>query len=249
MIKQIKHFIFKILGIKNYLRILQWSYFLSYRMGLLKYSPTYSYHYFVKHLINKGDVIIDIGANLGYYSFLFSRWTGDSGKVFAVEPIAVYNEIFKEKAKKKFRNITLCPYALGAEEKAVELVYSSPAGFLSTGLPHIYDPKRDGKVENQDFKFEAQMKRPSALFENLNRIDYIKCDIEGFEYIVLSDMKEIIRKCKPKVQVEICPDNEKKLFEMFDELGYKPYQLHKYLLLPLSEIKQPIPGDCIFIAE
>lgn len=246
MIKQIKRFIFKTLGLKNYLRVLQRTYFLLYRTGLLRYNSTYAYHYFVKHLINEGDVIIDIGANLGYYSFLFARWTGDSGKVLSVEPIVVYNEIFNEKAK-KFKNITLYPYALGAEEKTVELVSSPQTGFLSTGLPHIYDPARDGKVENQEFKFEAQMKKPSVLFGNLERIDYIKCDIEGFEYIVLSDMKEIIRKYKPKVQVEVWPENEKKLLELFDGLGYTPYKLYKYQLAPQKETDHPLPGDYIFI--
>ena len=250
MIKQIKYLIFKVVGLKNYLRILQRTYFLLYRTGVLKYYPAYSYHYFVKHLIDKGDVIIDIGANLGYYSFLFSRWTGNSGKVFAVEPITIYNEVFNEKANRSGnKNITLFPYALGSEEKTVELVSSPHLGFLSTGLPHVYDPQRDGKIENQEYKFEAQMKRPSVLFGNMDRIDYIKCDIEGFEYIVLSDMKEIIRKHKPKVQVEVWPDNEKKLLGMFNELGYLPYKLNNYQLVPLSELKQPVlGGDTIFIA-
>jgi len=248
MIKQIKRFIFKTLGIKNYLRILQRTYFLLYRTRLLKYNSNYDYHYFVKYLINEGDVVLDIGANLGYYSFLFSRWTGDSGKVFSVEPVGIYNRIFNEKIK-KYKNITLYPYALGAEEKIVELVSSPRMGFLSTGLPHIYDPQRDGKVESQEFKFEAQMKKPSVLFEHLDKIDYIKCDIEGYEYVVLSEMKEIIRKFKPKIQVEIWPDNEKKLLEMLEELGYTPYKLCKFQLLPLSDIVQPFPGDTIFIAD
>ena len=248
MIRQIKRFIFKTLGLINYLRILQRVYFLLYRTGLLRFSPIYSYHYFVKHLIDKGDVVIDIGANLGYYSFLFARWAGDSGKVFSVEPIAVYNTVFNEKAK-KYKNITLYPYALGAEEKTVHLVSSPQTEFLNTGLPHIYDPLRDGEVETQKFNFEAQMKRPSELFGNLDKIDYIKCDIEGYEYIVLSDMKEIIRKFKPKVQAEVWPDNEKNMLELFDELGYTPYKLHKYQLVPLSEAKQPLPGDYIFIAN
>ena len=248
MTKQIKRFIFITLGLKNYLRILQRTYFLLYRTGLLKLNSAYSYHYFVKHLINKGDVILDIGANLGYYSFLFAGWTGDSGKVFAVEPIAVYNTIFNEKAK-KYKNITLYSCALGAEEKTVEMVSSPQLGFLSTGLPHVYDSERDGSVENQEFQFEAQMKKPSVLFENSNQLDYVKCDIEGYEYIVLSDMKEIIRKFKPVVQVEVWPENEENLFNLFDELGYTPYKLYKYQLLPLSEIKQPFPGDYIFIAN
>jgi len=246
MTKYIKRFFFKILGLKNYLRLLQRTYFLLYYTGFLKRNPVYDYHYFAKHLINKGDIIIDIGANLGYYSFLFSRWTGDSGKVYAVEPVAVYNEIFNEKAKKR-RNITLYPYALGNEEKTIELVSSPQSGFLNTGLPHVYDPQKDGKVENQEFKFEAQMKKPSVLFGNMDRIDYIKCDIEGFEYIVLSDMKEIIRRCKPIVQVEIWGDNEQKLIDLFDELGYEAYKLFNYQLAPVSDIDYPLPGDYLFI--
>ena len=248
MTKQIKRFIFKTLGLTNYLRILQRTYFLLYRTGLLKYNSNYDYHYFVKHMINKGDIVLDIGANLGYYSFLFSRWTGDMGKVFAVEPVAVYNKIFNEKGK-RYKNVTLYSCALGADEKIVELVSSPQMGFLSTGLPHIYDPQRDGSVENQEFKFNAPMKRPSVLFKDLYKIDYIKCDIEGYEYVVLSDMKEMIRKYKPIVQVEVWPDNEKKIHEMFEELGYTPYKLYKYQLLPLSELQPPLPGDTIFITE
>jgi FkbM family methyltransferase len=246
MIKRIKGFIFKSLGLKNYLRILQRGYFLSYKMGFLKGNINYSYHYFVKNLIKKGDVVVDIGANLGYYSILFAKWTGPSGKVFSVEPIAVYNQIFNEKAK-KYDNITLYPYALGLEEKKIELVSSPQTGFLNTGLPHVYDPQKDGSIESQEFKFDAQMKIPSVLFAGLERIDYIKCDIEGFEYIVLSNMKEIIRKCKPKVQVEVWPNEEENLLQLFDELGYTPYKLHKNQLIPQTESENRLPGDYIFL--
>ena len=248
MTKYIKRFLFKTLGLKNYLRVLQRTYFLLYRIGLLKHNSNYAYHYFIKHMINEGDVILDIGANLGYYSFLFSRWTGNSGKVLAVEPIAVYNEIFNEKAK-KHKNITLYTCALGAETKEVELVSSFQTGFLSTGLPHVYNPQRDGKIENQGFVFKAPMERPSVLFGNLEKLDYIKCDVEGFEYVVLSDMKEIISKYKPKVQVEVWPDNEKKLLEFFIDFGYTPYKLYKYQLIPSMDSELPLPGDYIFIAN
>ncbi|KAA6301532.1 MAG: hypothetical protein EZS26_002276 [Candidatus Ordinivivax streblomastigis] len=246
MIKNLKNFIYKSLGLKNYLRLLQRGYFLAYKTGLLKGNRNYSYHHFVKTLIRKGDVIIDIGANLGYYSILFAKWTGPEGKVYSVEPIQIYNQIFNEKAK-KFRNIKLYPYALGLEEKPIEMVSSPASVYLSTGLPHVYDSGKDGSIENQKFRFEAQMKIPSRLFKDLEKIDYIKCDIEGFEYTVLSDMKEIIRRCKPKVQVEVWQENEAQILHLFNDLGYLPYKLHQNQLVLQTEKENPLPGDYIFI--
>ena len=242
MIKVIKRLIFKSLSLESYLRKLQGGYFLAYNTGILRLSSNYKYHYYAKKLIKKGDTVIDIGANLGYYSILFAQWVGEKGKVFSVEPIAIYNKIFNERAK-KYPNITLYPYALGLEEKTIELVSSPQTGYLNTGLPHVYDPEKDGAIEAQEFKFEAQMRIPSVLFGDLERIDYIKCDIEGFEYTVLSEMKEIILKCKPKVQVEVWSENEEKVLALFQELGYKPYKLNKGELEPNINVE----GDFIFL--
>ncbi|MDR1610837.1 MAG: FkbM family methyltransferase [Candidatus Symbiothrix sp.] len=242
---KIKRFIYRSLGQYNYLRLLQRGYFLAYHAGWLKRNKMYALHYFVKNLIKKGDVVVDIGANLGYYSILFAKWTGPAGKVYSVEPIRIYNKIFQEKAR-KYPNIQLYPYALGLEEKRVELVSSPHVGYLSTGLPHVYNSEKDGKIENQEFRFEAQMKIPSVLFNDLERIDYIKCDIEGFEYIVLSDMKEIIRRCKPIVQVEVWPENEERILALFEELKYTPFKVLNNQLVAICEGKL-LGGDYIFI--
>jgi precorrin-6B methylase 2 len=195
MISVIKRFLCKSLSLENYLRILQRGYFLAYNTGLLKLNPDYSYHYFVKNLIKNGDVVVDIGANLGYYSILFARWVGPEGKVYAVEPVRIYNTIFNEKAK-KYDNIQLYP---------------------------------------------------SLLFNDLKKIDYIRCDMEGFENIVLSEMKELIRRCKPKVQVEVWQENEESVFRLFNELGYFPYKLYKNELILQTGKENRTRGDYIFL--
>jgi len=246
-VKSIKRLVYRYAGMENYLRMMQYGYFLGYTTGFLKKNPIYACHYYVKSLIKKEDVIIDIGANLGYYSILFARWASE-GKVYSVEPIRVYNKIFNEKAK-KYPNIILYPYALGTEEKRVELVTSPQAGYLNTGLPHVYDPQRDGSLENQEFRFEVEMKIASRLFEKLERINYIKCDIEGFEYVVLSDMKELIVKHKPKVQVEVWSDNQDKLIDMFEEMGYRPYKVADNKLKLQDRNNVSIGGDFIFLPE
>ena len=233
------------MSMEGYLRMLQRGYFFAYGTGLLRRSREYVCHYFVKKLVRRGDTIIDIGANLGYYSILFSRWTGKAGRVYSVEPIELYNRVFMKKARRR-RNITLLPYALGTEDKEVTLVSSPNVGYLRSGLPHVYDEHRDGDIKAQEFTFKAHMKRPSELFGNLERIDYIKCDIEGFEYTVLSEMKDIIARTKPVLQVELWPDNEKPLMDMVQSLGYKPFKPNGG---KLTANAASISGDWIFIPD
>lgn len=212
------------LGMKNYLRLVQKGFFYSYNLGILKDKKEYEYHYFVKNLIAKGDTVIDIGANLGYYSKLFSKWVGAEGKVYSVEPIAIYNEVFLKETK-SCKNITLLSYALGSEEKDIELVTSPSAGYLRTGLPHVYDKKRDGEIGDQKFRFDAKMAIPDKLFKDISSIDYVKCDVEGFEYIVLQNMTGTIERCKPTIQIELWGQNETLVFDFMTSLNYSAYKL------------------------
>lgn len=249
MVKHIKRFLFRTFGMETYLTLLQKSYFLLYDMKLLKISGSFGYHYFVRKLIRKGDVIIDIGANLGYYSVLFARWTGTAGKVHSVEPIRIYNKVFN-KAAGKYDNITLYPYALGTEEKTVVMVEDSGKGYLSTGLPHIDETAGTGtelpadfESGNGVFRFEVEMKQASKLFGELEHIDYIKCDIEGFENVVMRDIKDIIAKHIPVIQAEIWEENEGEIISMLSDLGYTPYKLRKGKLINDTDLN----GDFIFL--
>ncbi len=213
---------------------------------MLAKNPIYSFHYFARNLIKKGDVVIDIGANLGYYSVLFAKWVGPEGKVYAVEPIELYNKVFNKEAK-KYNNITLFPYALGTEKKKVFLVSSPHTGYLNTGLPHVYDPKDDGNIQSQEYRFECDMEIPAELFSFLERLDYIKCDIEGFEYIVLNNLKEIIERFKPKVQVEVWGKNQQNILDLFAGMGYNTYHVADGKLKLLTNFNEKVSTDCVFI--
>lgn len=241
----LKRLAYRKLSTYNYLRLLQKGYFAAYKTGLLKFSSAYKYHYFVRHLIRKGDIILDIGANLGYYSKLFARWTGPQGHVHSVEPVKIYNEVFR-KATTGYPNITLYPYALGTEEKEITLVSPLHDGYMHTGLPHICNSRTTEQPSEHELTFPAQMKIASQLFGSLERIDYIKCDIEGYEVVVLTDLKEVIATRRPLVQVEISGNNHAALFDLFREIGYTPYRLHGKKLYPYTASLQE-EGDFLFI--
>ena len=237
-----KKILYSNLSCDNYLRVLQRSYFFLYRLGFLKRDPQFAYHYYVKKLINKGDTVIDIGANLGYYTILFANWVGKEGKVYSVEPVSIYNKIFKEQAR-KYRNITLFPFALGNEEKDVELVSVVSSGYLRTGLSHIYNSEKDDANKSYGFKIQSQMKIASKLFADIEKINYIKIDIEGDEFVVLADMKKLIQKHKPIIQVEM---NDHRVADLLRQLGYNAFKLVNKKLVKL-ETEIVSEGDCVFI--
>jgi len=237
----IKKFLFSHLSRDNYLRVLQRNYFILYRLGILRCNPVFACHYYVKKLINKGDTVIDIGSNLGYYSILFARWVGKKGKVYSVEPVSIYNKIFEEQAR-KYQNITLFPYALGSEEKDVELVSVVSSGYLRTGLSYIYTDKNEDSTKTYGFRVPAQMKIASKLFEDIEKINYIKIDIEGDEFVVLSDMKELIQKHKPIIQVEM---NDHRVADLLYPLGYSAYIVSGRKLVKI-EAEKVLEGDCLF---
>ena len=47
------------------------------------------YFIIIKHLINPGDCVIDIGANYGIYTKFFSELVGNNGVVYGIEPISL----------------------------------------------------------------------------------------------------------------------------------------------------------------
>ncbi len=237
---------YKNLSLENYLRVLQRSYFFLYKVGALRLKKEYAYHYFTKRLVRPGDVVIDIGANLGYYSILFAKWTGRNGKVVGVEPMPIYNKIYNELAA-PYKNIVLHPYALGDESKDIKMAVPLTGGYLHTGLPHVKE--NNVKAPADQIHFDARMVTPSQLFGSLPRIDYIKCDVEGYEYHVLSDMEDIIRKHMPTIHIEVCLENVGKVKDLLYSMGYNQYILKKGRLSKLSETDVFNGGDCIYIPD
>lgn len=246
----IKKLLYRTLGINGYLAVLRKFFFLAYNSGILKNKPTFKWHYFVKELVKPGYVVIDIGANLGYFSNTFCKTVGPNGKVYSVEPVTPFRKQLTKQLSWA-NNSVICGFALGAEN-VDEIVLGIPQavrelGYLRTGLPSILY----GENEKADEKntFAASLKKGSEVFADLERIDYIKCDIEGYEWIVFQDMKDIFAAKKPLVQAECWADNFEEVLAFFHELGYTTYKLNNRKLTPLSTIPKEKWGsdDTLFV--
>src|SRR5664279_2565271 len=94
------------LGEKRYLRLLAGSFQKLYKTGRL--GVDYQDIYFLKNLVRPGDYCIDIGAHLGYFTLELSRLTGNTGHVYAIEPMTkFYNTLRDLITRQGLENIVL----------------------------------------------------------------------------------------------------------------------------------------------
>ncbi|MEI9943251.1 MAG: FkbM family methyltransferase [Chitinophagaceae bacterium] len=242
--KLIKSLLRQVLGQKKYLQLVSKTFFFYYKNGLLKNNSSYFNHYYLKKFIKPGDTIIDIGGNLGYYTKIFSRLTGNNGHVYAIEPIPLYTQVLHNNMK-GLSNVTIFPYALG-EKEGIRTMVNTAEDKYSHGRMHILN-----KIENADIKknetYEVEMKEPVSLLTNIGKINYIKCDIEGYEIPVIPLMRSLIEKHHPILQIETNGDNKRKMLQLLWTLGYKSFYVEKNSLIPITTPEQPVIGDIVFI--
>lgn len=248
--KLLRKLIFGVLGVNGYLTLVRKSFFFAFKSGLLKNKPAIKWHYFVSNLIQPGYTVIDIGANLGYFSDSFCHLVGKEGKVFSVEPVTP----FKKQLEKQLAwatNNTIYNCALGSEN-VDEIVLGMPPqvreiGYMRTGLPSILH----GENEKPDGvnTFGAQLRKGSELFAHLEKIDYLKIDIEGYEWVVFQEMKQLLSDKKPLIQAECWGENFEQVRSFFQELGYNAYKLENNKLIPVENLAKEQWGtdDTLFV--
>ena len=83
----------------------------------------------------------------------------------------------------------------------------------------------DGELSVEAIKFSAEMRRGSELFAKLERVDFIKCDIEGYERVVIPEMRAIIERHHPTVLIETDGETRHEIIGMFTRMGYRAYML------------------------
>ena len=239
MQKFIHKILYKTLSLKNYLRCVSKVFFIFQRLGIGRYAPATEYVFHLEKLVHEGDTAIDIGANLGYYSRTLSRLIGSQGKLYAVEPVPEIYEVLRLNLK-GCHNVEIMPYALGTEEKVIAMGNNSApeTGYFGTGQNFVNE-----SGEKTDVQFTAQMKRGSKLFSQLTKLDFIKCDIEGYEVVVMGEMRTLLERFHPTVLIETGGENRPKIRHLFEELGYRAYTLHHGKEIPLKEDEEK---DIIF---
>lgn len=240
----IKQALYKILGVRNYLIVVSKLFFVSYTLGWLKTNKNFDCHYFIKKIVTKGDHVIDIGANLGYYSRLFAQLVGPHGRVFSVEPVTLFRKVLDINTS-GFKNTTIIPFALG-EKDDVPITMGIPRSnkYLRHGLTRVLEKDENEPLE---FTFSERMFTPETIFANMERCDYIKCDVEGYEIHIIPQIEFLIKPFQPIIQIEIEPLNRQEISEFLSKYTYRGFYLTGEILYPAGANLNEIEGDLFFI--
>ena len=149
--------------------------------------------------VKKGDLVIDIGANIGHYTVLFSCLTGPQGKVYAFEPDPENFDLLS-KSISYFRLQNVVP-----EMKAVSNTASTRRLFLKDGTSNHFYHASDTDC-NDAFIDVNTISLDEYFSDSGQRIDFIKMDIEGAEMLVLQGMSRVLdRNPNIKIVFEFCP--------------------------------------------
>jgi FkbM family methyltransferase len=141
--------------------------------------------FFKKHL-SVGDIVLDIGAHIGYYSLIFGELVGQTGKVYAFEPDPENYDLLSKNVKiNRLMNIKVINKAVADRTGTLNLYESD----TNSGDHRIYDsgerrksiPIEAVKIDDLANDFTAPVK-------------LIKMDIQGAEYFALKGMLSIIHR-------------------------------------------------------
>jgi FkbM family methyltransferase len=235
MEKLLRALLLRLLGHKNYLALVSNIYIRLIKAGMLK--NKYPELFYLKHLIKPGFVCIDIGANVGYYTTFISGYATTNGHVYAVEPVDLFAQVFKKNTSAfALNNITLYQTALGGEERTITMGTPIVEGVFRHGLTKIVD----GANQTDLLTYEVPMQIPDVLFAELTRLDFIKCDVEGYEVAIMPHFLNTISRYKPLIQMEISSiANREIIFNLLTPIGYAVFGLKNGQLIKL-DIKEAL---------
>lgn len=147
--------------------------------------------------VKKNSVVIDIGANIGYYTLIAARSVGENGKVFSFEPNPVNFSILRKNiALNGYKNVEAVPMAVSNFTGKTKLYLSED----NSGDHRIYD-SHDGRQY-----LEIKTIALDDYFEDSSlSINLVKIDAQGCEYAIFQGAANLFKKNDVKVIVEFWP--------------------------------------------
>lgn len=166
-------------------------------------------------LVRPGDVVLDVGANIGYYSALLGHKVGQQGKVIAFEPTEHYRKILQRNLAINGLEhcVTTMPYGLSDEDAELQIAIGECSATLHWA--------EDSSPQATETIILHTLDEISGALD-LPRLDFVKVDIDGHELPFIRGAKKTIARYQPIILLEVNHANYLEAgftaWEFYDEL-------------------------------
>jgi len=183
----------------------------------------------IVRFLKPGMVVFDIGGNFGLHAMIFAKHVGRAGHVYSFEPLKlIYDELTKNIVLNGYEDtVTANNFGL-SDKKGREKIYIVPE--FGTGATSLRKRWSGANIVQYCdlLPLDSYVKK-----QQINKLDFIKCDVEGAELLVFKGGIKTIEKHKPVIFFEAI-DNHTKLFdytveeelEFLRSLSYELYVLY-----------------------
>ncbi len=177
---------------------------------------------FWRHQIQPGMTIIDVGANVGVYTFSAARRVGETGRVLAVEPFSGCVQCLQETRRiNHLPWVTVCAGAASDRQGTAQLALRS-----ASELNEVIVGEGDGSGNSESvacFTLDSLV-----VTEHLDRVDFLKIDAEGHELAVLKGSDRILTEFKPVILYENIAGRQGSNLPVAEYLQAQEYRLFRY---------------------
>jgi len=171
--------------------------------------------------IKPTDVVWDIGANIGVFTFAVNSILKE-GEVVAVEADTFLVGLLRRTALLAFHansKISVLPAAV-SNENGIATFTVAQRGRASNSLEAVAENSQAGGV--REFQYVPTVSL-DAMLNYFTPPDFVKVDVEGAELLVIDGANKLITDYKPKFYVEVWQQHSKEIFERFRAAGYTAY--------------------------
>jgi len=173
----------------------------------------------IRRLVREGDVVVDIGANIGYLTLHLARQVGVQGQVFAFEPVdQTFGRLTTNIRLNDLPQVT--PIQAGVSDTTSQEV--------SVTIDSSY--RLDGRNETCEQRIGLTTLDDFVETQGLNRLNFVKIDTDGMEVRVLQGAQRSLERFRPSILTECGPRDLREagssadaLIGMLESLGYQFY--------------------------
>ena len=183
----------------------------------------------INTVVNKDDVVIDIGAHIGLMAVVLGKRVGENGKVYSFEPTPYSFTVLKETIKLNKLEKTVSPVNMAVAATSGSIEFNANKEDVSNSIVSYGYNSGHKKITVTTTSIDDFVKQ-----QQLSRLNFIKIDAEGVELDVLKGAKETLRQFDLKMILALHPlavvakgDTMEEIYDTVIEWGYKVLRNNK----------------------